>query len=73
MEDGNLWLEEGQYGKGLDGIWYARPPGNHMGTLAGHTVVEHEDNTITVTPSILINDGRSVWHGFIQRGMWITA
>ena len=68
--DGHLLLAEGEYGKGNDGIWYCRPPGNHMGNLGGHTVTEHEDGTITVSPSILINDGRSTWHGFLERGVW---
>jgi hypothetical protein len=48
----------------------ARPPGNHMGDLSEHEVTEHEDGTITVSPSILINDGRDEWHGFIERGVW---
>ena len=68
--DGHLNLKEGEYGKGPDGIWYCRAPGNHTGSLAKHTVVEHEDGTITVSPSILINDGRSQWHGYLERGIW---
>jgi hypothetical protein len=70
-EDGQLLLKEGQYGKGTDGIWYARPPDNHMGSLAGHAVVEHEDGTITASPSILITDWRcGQWHGYLRRGVW---
>lgn len=69
-ENGQLLLKEGDYGKGTDGVWYARPPGNHMGSLEAHEVTEHEDGTITVSPSILINDGRSVWHGYLERGVW---
>lgn len=69
-DDGQLLLAEGEYGKSGDGVWFARPPGNHMGNLSGHTVTEHEDGTITVAPSILIDDGRSQWHGYLERGVW---
>lgn len=69
-EHGQLSLEEGEYGQGTDGVWYGRPPGNHMGNLSSHTVTEHEDGTITVSPSILIDDGRSKWHGYLERGAW---
>jgi hypothetical protein len=40
-----------------------------MGNLSGHSVTEHDDGTITVSPSIL-DDGRSVWHGYLERGAW---
>ena len=68
--NGDLLLAEGEYGKATDGIWYCRPPTSQMGRLTRHTVIEHEDGTITVKPSILINDGRSEWHGFLERGVW---
>jgi hypothetical protein len=44
-----------------------------MGDLSGHEVTEHEDGTISVSPSILINDGRSEWHGYLRRGVWETC
>jgi hypothetical protein len=72
-EDGHLLLAEGEYGRDSHGVWRARPPGNHMGDLSGHEVTEHEDGTITVSPSILINDGRSEWHGYLRRGVWETC
>lgn len=69
-------LEEGEYGKGVDGNWYCRAPQHDgfyagMGNLSKHDVVEHEDGTITVSPSILItgHHGRQ-WHGFLERGVW---
>lgn len=68
--EGQLLLAEGEYGKGSDGVWYARPPGSHMGSLAGHQVTEHDDGTITAWPSILIYDGRTQWHGYLERGVW---
>lgn len=70
--DGQLLLKEGEYGKGTDGIWYCRPPGNHMGSLANHEILEHDDGTITVSPSILIYDNglRRQWHGHLIKGEW---
>lgn len=63
---------EGDYGR-IGGVWYARPPGSHMGCLDNHEVTEHEDGTITVSPSILIDDGRKPWHGYLERGVWRTC
>ena len=36
-----------------EGIWYLYMPGCGLGNLANHEVTEHEDGTITVSPSIL--------------------
>lgn len=70
-QDGHLLLKPGEYGKSTNGIWYARPPGHHMGCLANHEVTEHEDGTITVSPSILIEyPPMSNWHGYLERGVW---
>jgi hypothetical protein len=35
-------------------------------------VTEHEDGTITVSPSILQYgvDGSEFWHGYLERGIW---
>ena len=81
--DSQLLLKEGEYGKRTDdtrvpgGVWYVRPPGCHMGSLAGHKVEEHEDGTISVSPSILINyrdatgqPGFEGWHGYLKRGVF---
>jgi hypothetical protein len=69
-EKGFLDLAEGEYGKCRDGVWYAWPPGFMMGCLGNHDVTEHEDGTITVSPSIRIMDGRGEWHGYLERGIW---
>ncbi len=39
---------------------------------AKHTITEHEDGTITVSPSILSTwgDGANNWHGYLERGVW---
>ncbi len=68
-------LETGEYGKySVDGNWYAVPPNQpHLyAALAGHTIVEHEDGTITVSPSILVTaEHRGLsWHGYLEAGVW---
>ncbi len=67
-------LEMGEYGKNEKGKWYCRPPAPGYGTggLSNHSVSEHEDGTITVSPSILFynHDGSPGWHGYLKRGVW---
>lgn len=66
--------QDGDYGRvQSDGtwIWYACTPNGHMGNLAAHQVTEHEDGSITVSPSILILVGpHVVWHGYLEHGVW---
>jgi hypothetical protein len=51
--------------------WCAETPNGLTANLSAHTVVEHEDKTITVSPSILVNKGMpNEWHGFLERGVW---
>ena len=78
--DGTPLLQPGDYGKDVDGFWHCCPPQPvgewveyFFGNLRAHTVVEHEDRTITVSPSILITRRSpevSTWHGFLERGVW---
>lgn len=66
-------FQSGEYGKISNGDWYCCPPDTDLiGNLRGHQVVEHEDGTITVSPSILINARHrgKEWHGFLERGVW---
>jgi hypothetical protein len=72
-EPGGL-LSDGEYGA-IDGIWYCFPPGADIGNLSLHNVTEHDDGTITVSPSILITyrdeaGNRKQWHGFLECGVW---
>lgn len=63
-------MEPGDFGVDR-GDWTCRAPNGFGGLLRRHEVVEHEDGTITVSPSILIHrpsDGE--WHGFLERGVW---
>ena len=77
LEDGKLHLREGDYGFDPSlNEWFIRPPGHHAGGIPHHEVVEHEDKTITVSPSILListdeqEDDRDEWHGFLEHGVW---
>jgi len=51
--------------------WQIRVPNGDHGSLDPrvHTVVEHPDGTITVSPSIVTPN----WHGFLQAGVWRIA
>lgn len=68
--------EPGDFGKGPDGRWYGCVPGFEedvvIANLSAHDVVEHDDGTITVAPSILVSQPHkgTLWHGYLERGMW---
>lgn len=74
----DLWAwPAGSYGKmsradsPLNGVWFCRTPNGHSGNLKAHDVIEHEDGTITVSPSILVsNNVGQLWHGYLRRGVW---
>lgn len=57
--------------------WYCCVPednddGFMLGDLSRHTVTEHEDGTISVSPSIEIGKytSRETWHGYLEKGIW---
>lgn len=57
------------------GEWYIHWPEGLLGGLANHSVTEHDDGTITVTPSILTtgtdqNGAPLQRHGFLTKGIW---
>lgn len=68
----NPRLFPGEYGIFSDGAWYACTPNGHAASLRNHTVTEHEDGTITVSPSILVStaQGDPLWHGYLENGIW---
>lgn len=73
LEDNKLNLEQGEYGKDSNGKWWARvpSPGFGIGSLGNHDITEHEDGTITVSPSILCTGHNAKqWHGYLERGVW---
>ena len=64
-------------GNRLPDMWVCRMPNGHYGSIVKHTVVVHEDGTITVSPSILLStsyDGGktyvTLWHGYLTKGVW---
>lgn len=67
--------QPGDYSK-MKGFWIVCTPNGEVGSLTKHTITEHEDGTITVSPSILIHPHQSEdgpkpgWHGFLERGVW---
>ena len=75
--NGNLPVKDGEYGKHPDGTWRGKTPNGHYVRLDSRwKVVEHKDETITVTPSIHITvDDRKgntheLWHGWLTDGVW---
>lgn len=68
--DGAGIPDAGTYWK-REGVWYGMTPNGMMANLANHDVTEHEDRTISVSPSILTRRGHaSSWHGYLERGVW---
>jgi hypothetical protein len=69
-------MRPGDYGRSpKDGNWYCRTPSGLGGNLTRHEVTEHENGTITVSPSILVqapgrSSGPTEWHGYLERGEW---
>lgn len=87
-DDGPPWeFEPGDYGVRVDAAtsqrlaWVVTPNGNGPARLEGWALTEHDDGTITVSPSIMAHeqtglgqDGEPTtypaWHGFLERGVW---
>lgn len=58
-----------------DDGWYVHFPDAGLGSIRKHTIIEHEDSTISVSPSILLTghdqSGETVHkHGYLTRGVW---
>lgn len=66
-------IPEGGWAK-LGEVWFVRCPGQRYPSALGaaHYVEEHDDGSITVTPSLLIHDhstiGAKGWHGWLTKG-----
>lgn len=73
VEDENYQgLQQGEYGKNEFG-WYFSPPTDDfigVGGLGKHTIIEHDDGTITVSPSIAFKSHMGAWHGYLKQGVW---
>jgi hypothetical protein len=73
--DGGLlgeWPQAGDYFLYAGHGWRGVTPDGREADLSKHDVVEHEDGTITVSPSILVGGGGQPgsWHGYLERGVW---
>ena len=69
-QNDHMFYKPGDYGFD-DGEWFARPPDRvSLGSLKNHEVIEHEDGTISVSPSILVEQGNVKWHGYLKKGTW---
>lgn len=65
-------LEPGGYAKVRQGkLWVVRAPNGDLGCVRPtiHKITEHDDGTITVSPSIQFMTGEG-WHGYLERGVW---
>jgi hypothetical protein len=59
--------------KAKDGHFMSRVPEScfHLGSLERHQITEHDDGTITASPSILHTEPNvGQWHGYLERGVW---
>lgn len=68
-------LDPGDYMKLDNGNWLLCLPNGLYGTVSPqvHTITEHEDGTITISPSILtrsVGARDKMWHGYLERGVW---
>lgn len=63
------WLEPGDYCFRKGRWWFRCPDGSGPTRVDGRwTVEEHDDGTITVTPSIDL--GADAYHGHLTAGVW---
>ena len=65
VQPGDYWKPAGR----PEGEWWFRDPVGNIGRVSKHTVAEHEDGTITVTPSIA-DEGEATFHGWLTKGVW---
>lgn len=76
LPDGTDWsssINPGDYWKHANGSWFAQTPNDHLANLSKHSVTEHDDTTITVSPCILVSyygKRKEDWHGYLERGVW---
>ncbi len=66
-------MEIGDYGY-FNGHWWVRAPNGDLCMVDAWTITEHEDTTITMSPSLLIHEpgdkSKPKWHGFLNHGEW---
>lgn len=64
-------LQPGDYFKLGKSLYGMKAPNGDEDCLQTtiHQVTEHQDGTITVSPSIVFQTGQH-WHGFLEKGVW---
>lgn len=75
LETGHIPAQGTYYKDPRDGHWHGVAPSDqdhyYACNLTNHSIVEHDDGTITVSPSILIGrPGKKQWHGYLEHGVW---
>lgn len=68
-QNGAYWRGQGR-ADAQDLVWFCVTPNGLYGNLASHTVTEHDDGTISVSPSILVKAHDGSFHGYLERGIW---
>lgn len=75
----SLYPNSDMSGNLAGGVWgFMSPDGNGIGTLALHTVREHDDGTVSIRPgdgssnSVLHSGGPGglTWHGYVDHCVW---
>lgn len=74
--DGAVVAPPGAYMKvlrenGQTWCWYVRAPNGDVASIGfqNHRVEEHDDGTITASPSLVFPTG-GCFHGWLRRGVW---
>ncbi len=74
LNDNESPSNPGEYSKWSDGSWMLCLPTGIHGRINDKIwkITEHDDNTITVSPSIktTCGDHKYDWHGFLEKGVW---
>ncbi len=61
----------GDFWKDGYGFWWGCAPSGGLVCLQKWTVTEHDDGTISASPSInILNPPHERWHGYLERGVW---
>ncbi len=66
-------MQPGEYGCNETGqSWYVVTPNGMLGNISKHIIIDHDDGTITVMPSIKVTGGTAEesWHGYLEKGVW---
>jgi hypothetical protein len=63
-------LQPGEYVREAEGWSICDPLGNIGGIDSRWSITEHDDGTITVSPSIRQRGTYGEWHGYLERGVW---